>query len=549
MPISPTAPDYISQVRGIISDLRQDFLQKKQLAQDEEKTKATLQLQYAQLAAQRENAARQADLSEKQLQFNYAQEAGQAARAQAKLDYDAKAQEYSTYKDAVQQDLNERKYNLDVFKENRSAQKDALERSGKQRANERLARFAQLAAAKDYTGMQQWYADAEKDTMDTMEYGAMINQASQISSGIEAANNLQTVEVVRPELDAFSRDAGNILTSLPNLSSSDRNKQISDIKTRGVNLLTLVRDPTTRDAIKVTLDGIAQREKDIDKEKAIEQLDLFVDDGLDGRLPPTIQAQFDDLYATTPEEERGSDAFKSKRRRLMLQANKSRSNEKILRTAKELAGYELAQLENPSYRITNPDGSVSPKFPAPDLTNVSFESGLLDRNNNISEDLQNEIESYRQQMRTAGVAKKEEDELASIANFMYAAREGKPMPAAPGQAPSAAAPSGKQPKLSNLALLGGGTQGQPVSRPTTQPEQTPQAPSANINDLQANRALLAEVQKQLAEGKRYLEIVNPQTGEVKISQISLATLNASLPGLIRSLEQTSASAGAQEEQR
>lgn len=56
MPLTPNAPDYVSQVRGVISDLRQNYLQKAELEQRAQIENARLALSYAQLNAQRENA-------------------------------------------------------------------------------------------------------------------------------------------------------------------------------------------------------------------------------------------------------------------------------------------------------------------------------------------------------------------------------------------------------------------------------------------------------------------------------------------------------------
>lgn len=551
------APDYVSQVRGVINDLRQDYAQKQQLFQQQQQANANLALNYAQLEANRENAAINRDLQNRQLEFNFLQEANRSQQAKDKLAADAKVQQYNVYKDQLNQDLAERKYNLDTYKEIRSANKEAVDAMGKKQANERLAEFARLAAAKDYAGMRNWYTEAQKDTAETLEYGAMINQASQIASGIEKTSNLQTVEMVRPEIESFSRDAGSLTSSMQNYSTADRAQRISELKTRGTDLLTVVKDPDMRDTINVVLNGIDLREKQIVEEKSRNALNEFDFLGADKRLAevdPTIQQKFDDLYASTPKEERGTEDFNLQRRRLMLDFNRKKSDSRVKRAALELASYEAAQLENPDYTVTNEDGSVSPKYPAPDLA-LSFATGTLDRDNNISEGLLTEIEKFRQQMRTAGVAKFRENEMASALSTFMDIRSGKPTVKPSGtQAPQA---QGKVRRLSNIALLPAPTPSPTEEAAPAQPTQpgtmagatTTQAPSANINDLQANRTLLAEVQKQLAEGKRYLEIVNPQTGEVKISQISLATLNASLPGLIRSLEQTSALAGAQEEQR
>ena len=69
MPLSPNAPDYVSQVRGVLNDLREDYIKKQQLFQQDQQAQAQLGLGYAQLSAQRENQARQAALDDKKLQL------------------------------------------------------------------------------------------------------------------------------------------------------------------------------------------------------------------------------------------------------------------------------------------------------------------------------------------------------------------------------------------------------------------------------------------------------------------------------------------------
>lgn len=68
MALSPNAPDYVSQVRGIIGDLRDNYLKKQQLFQDDQQAAARNALGYAQLNAQRENQALQADLDQQRIE-------------------------------------------------------------------------------------------------------------------------------------------------------------------------------------------------------------------------------------------------------------------------------------------------------------------------------------------------------------------------------------------------------------------------------------------------------------------------------------------------
>ena len=77
------APDYVSQVRGAINDLRANYLQKQELFQQQQQAAANLQLQYAQLAQQRDNAERQNQIEMARLQASAVNQFSQQLRDQA----------------------------------------------------------------------------------------------------------------------------------------------------------------------------------------------------------------------------------------------------------------------------------------------------------------------------------------------------------------------------------------------------------------------------------------------------------------------------------
>jgi hypothetical protein len=70
---SPTAPDYVSQVRGVLSDLRQDYIRKRQLDLEEQQQNAQATINFAQLANQRENQIQRNRIDELTLEQNRAQ--------------------------------------------------------------------------------------------------------------------------------------------------------------------------------------------------------------------------------------------------------------------------------------------------------------------------------------------------------------------------------------------------------------------------------------------------------------------------------------------
>lgn len=89
---SPTAPDYVSQVRGVINDLRQDYARKRQLDLEEQQQRIQSTLNFAQLANQRENQIQRNRIDELTLEQNRVQNLVELSKyqegqeRQAKLD-------------------------------------------------------------------------------------------------------------------------------------------------------------------------------------------------------------------------------------------------------------------------------------------------------------------------------------------------------------------------------------------------------------------------------------------------------------------------------
>ena len=117
MPLSPNAPDYVSQVRGFLNDLRQDARQRQQLSLEAYRATSANALGYAQLAAQRENNAAQRDLQSQQLENQ-------------QLQYATDLEKYrlSQGQKSFSDDLAERRLQFDMQKEAIKAQEEARKR-------------------------------------------------------------------------------------------------------------------------------------------------------------------------------------------------------------------------------------------------------------------------------------------------------------------------------------------------------------------------------------------------------------------------------------
>jgi hypothetical protein len=117
MPLSPNAPDYVSQVRGFLNDLRQDARQRQQLDLEAYRATSANALGYAQLAAQQDNNAAQRDLQYRQLENQ-------------QLQYATELEKYrlSQSQKSFSDDLAERRLQFDMQKEAIKAQEEARKR-------------------------------------------------------------------------------------------------------------------------------------------------------------------------------------------------------------------------------------------------------------------------------------------------------------------------------------------------------------------------------------------------------------------------------------
>jgi hypothetical protein len=522
MALSPNAPDYISEVRGIIGDVRENYLKKQQLFQQNEQAKAQVALGYAQLAAQRNNAALEAEYKDRLLEQNAIQEEAKNDALIKKAELDSRKDQYAAYKDLAAQNLNQKKYELDLDKEVRDARKEADDMARKKAAGARMAEFSALAARKDYGGMNKWFENAKQDSFDLIDFQNLTNQAFAISKGIEESSNLQLVKNAEPELNKFHTQAAELQANMENLSPLERNNAIADISKQASMFKTQLRDKTTTDALDVTLASINNMKKAVEEKAQIRDVDNFMADGDDQRIAaisPTIQKKYDDLIARNPtDEEQSTKTFQREKRLLYLDYNQAKSAMELTRRAKQLADIEAAQMSNPDFTIVGEDGVKKPKFPAPDLT-PSYNNGTLDRNNNITPEILAEIKAYENKLRIPGVAKEQRDPTAQLmegfANMKRIEKGEKPLSTGAG-APATADTS--KMTFSNTWALNPPvtkTEGMPVSgvKPTTTQAPTPatpEAPATDTTDYRKNSALFDEVERQIKAGnKTYIQDGKP----------------------------------------
>lgn len=529
-----SAPDYTSLVRAVVNDVRQNYLQKQELFQRQQEAEANRALQYAQLDAQAENARRSADLQDKQLEFNYFQEGIRGAQAKEKLEADAKKTQYELYKDALNQDLAERKQRLDEFSAIRDAQKDSQKLFSQQTSAARLAEFASLASNQDYDGMKNWMVDALSDTRYAIDTGNMISQAIQISSGIDKINGANSVELARPQIEAFSNEVNTLRLNPENYSREGLTKKIQELRSQGISLLGTVKDNTMRETINGTIKGLDGLLSDFDERKSKSTSSRFDQLGRDNALGGVFQQRYDALYTQTPEGERNSEEFQKAKRRIMLDYNQDQARQEAVRYARLGAQYEFNQLQNPSYTITEGDKKY-PKFSAPDFTNLSrgARGSSLDIDGNLSDEKLAEWKKFEDQMRSSGIAAPKMDDRQFMLTY-EAIRQGKsPVTGqlTPDSKPGtfmfsnqallepailAEASAGSYPKTGFGGQFSPSTT-KPASPTSAPPVETKTAPEST-SDLVRNKALLEELKRQKAIGNRFFQVytTNPSDPSKKV---------------------------------
>ena len=518
MALSPNAPDYVSQVRGIIGDLRDNYLKKQQLFQQEQQAAAQVGLGYAQLAAQRENSARDAAIKMASIEQSAASDYAKLSQMQNNAEVEEARSNYTLNKDAARQNLDERKFEFDQQKEKREADKEANKYVQDQVAGTSLAEFATYAANNDEEGIKSWYNKQIINSGNLANFSQLMTQASAVTDAMQKSAQVQRVRNSIPELNKVFEEGSQLQGRLSLMSPDERDQAIAALRQKSLPLLSLP-DVGVRDGVTTLLTGLDNARKVVEENAATQQLDEFYFDGKDGKLAeisPALQNQFDDMLARTPETERDTETFATQKRRLFLDRNKLLSTATLAREANALRSLEEAQLSNPEFTITDADGTVRPKWPAPNLS-PSYSAGVLDRNNLISPRVEKEIIAYKSKLQQVGVVRQQEDPLAALAAFAPVLsgenkKGGKPV--VPQVEPTAPVANRK------MALGNTWAFSPPASAPANQefaPQKSPasavtptEQPKADTTDYRKNYALLNEVDRQIKAGNTtYVENGKP----------------------------------------
>ena len=516
MALSPNTPDYVSQVSGIIGDLRDNYLKKQQLFQDDQQAQARIGLGYAQLAAQRENQALNADIKRASIQQAAASDAAKLSQMQNNADIEQARANYTMNKDAARQDLDERQFEFDKQKEKREADLEIAKYMQDQVAGASLAEFARYAANNDQAEMTNWYNKQAINSGNIANFSQLMTQASAITDAMQKSAQSQRVQVALPQLSKVFEEGSQLQSRLSLMSPDERDQAIAALRQKSLPFFSLP-DTGVREGLNTLLTGINDTRKVVEENDATQQLDEFYLDGKDGKLAeisPALQSKFDDLIATTPETERDTEAFATQKRRLFLERNKLLSTATLAREANALRSLEEAQLSNPEFTITDADGTVRPKWPAPNLA-PSYSAGVLDRNNSISPRIEKEIIAYKSKLQQVGVVKQQEDPLAAIAAFapLLGGENKKGGKAVVPQVETTAPVANRKMALGNTWAFSPPAQANREFTPEKSPASamTPtEQPKADTTDYLKNYALLNEVDRQIKAGNTtYVENGKP----------------------------------------
>jgi hypothetical protein len=292
MALSPNAPDYVSAVRGVISDLRQNYLQKQQLSQQAQQAQAQIGLGYAQLAAQRENNAAQRELQASQIDNQRLQYQNELAK------YDSQLSQKS-----FSDQLAISKFNFDLEKE-RAKQKDE-------------ARKREL---EENSAVMQSELEIAMDSGDPQK----IMQASQKASNIlQSSATLLTVQKAAKEAVAAKRKfemdthnlntndsvyslAGNIArTPVGLLTANDFQNILGDARQRYAAIGN--NDPDARKAFEGSLSQLSDQFQANRKDKSQQSFRNYYQNGILKNLGED-QETFNKILSAYPTESRETSA-------------------------------------------------------------------------------------------------------------------------------------------------------------------------------------------------------------------------------------------------
>lgn len=272
MAISPNAPDYVSQVRGIINDLRQDYISQMQLYQTEMNQRAQSQAEMNRSLVQMQAQNAQNQLARKQIDDNRFVNEQKIASDRQQHENEMGLKYTQEYAKAELERQNQDKENMASALEQEFR---VAEASGDQN---------QINRVMDKIGKAS-LASAQR----TQIYNNVFNTLDKMKEWEQTTNNIKTSSIAK-----------NMLNDLSNL---DPSKLTPDDYMAKANLLTQKfnslnnNDPVILDSFFKTKNMAASRLEDYKKSRIGEQVTNFINlaEREDGSLPVALQEKYNQL--------------------------------------------------------------------------------------------------------------------------------------------------------------------------------------------------------------------------------------------------------------
>lgn len=301
MALSPNAPDYVSEVRGILSDLRQNYVQKQQLFQQEQQNQAQIGLGYAQLNAQRENQARQAGLDEQRLEL-------QGLQNQRELENLA----YNRERQAASDRMEAQKF--DLLQKERDQKMQEIDNKNKEEAESgrlfSLVRDARLSGDLDKIAKAE--GELDNATLSAALKGQILDRLDIADARRLKFQTDNEIRQKRPQVNDVLAQAANLPIDrmLPDDAQDALNKVFTDFQNIGspdadsANKLNSILSQKQAQLLKLrddaTIQGIAQLVDDGAQEN-------FFSRQYPGPAGIAFQKRYDEIVKGVPKEQRAND--------------------------------------------------------------------------------------------------------------------------------------------------------------------------------------------------------------------------------------------------
>jgi len=387
MPITPNAPDYVGQVRGVIGDLRDNFLKKEQLYLQEKDQQDRMELARAQLGLQQQNSNQAAQLAQQKLSADIESSNAQIANQRNSINAKAYEDQRQALRDNTKDTLDREKHNLELFKENKKLEQEQNERAQDVASGQLLSEGTVALNSDNPTLLIEWTNKLagsilnQKQRNDTYQNALSLVDAKK---RLEIdGNNIKT----QPKALAIF-DKLNFL-NVQDYTPTQFAKKIDELSAEYIALNNT--DPGLSSTFQKISEEVAKRKNDFMQKDYGQAYGSYLNNAVLGELDPASQKAWDSLQKEFPDESirNTSKDYADKTKRLMFQYNKKQSVEQLMRMEQQnqltvdnltLQNAELAAVRvNP---ITKDKTRTFP-YPTPNLSPIVSYDAAIDPNTGL----------------------------------------------------------------------------------------------------------------------------------------------------------------------